>query len=192
MVAKWEATLFQNVEKEHSEQPDFKGALVFGVDTYDVVAWLREVKKGSHAGRPYLSMQLTPTDDSGAVERANIALWEKRYRTAETDPHFKGKESLNGEVLKFSARIKLAGSLHAVQLSVERLTADDEEMGALAKETQRRLAAFTGRGKGTAGREAAGRKIVGVKSRPRRGTGRRGPLLDAVPHRRLRIIRGGH
>jgi len=142
MVANWEATLFQNVEKEHSEQPDFKGALVFGVDTYDVVAWLREVKKGSHAGRPYLSMQLTPTDDSGAVERANIALWEKRYRTAETDPHFKGKESLNGEVLKFSARIKLAGSLHAVQLSVERLTADDEEMGALAKETQRRLAAF--------------------------------------------------
>ena len=135
------ALLHQNVEKDHSSAPDFIGEAFLGAGDYDVAAWFSTIRKGNNKGRPFISMQWTSRGGGAVSQRVNVFLWEVTERAAENDPHFKARESLNGQTLKFSARIEPAGSLHRLHVVIEPFAAE-EDLSPVARETQERLNTF--------------------------------------------------
>jgi hypothetical protein len=136
-----EIRLAQNLDKSSSEAPDFTGEARIGATVYDGAAWFGEIGRGTNKGRPYLGLQLTSTGNASS-QKVNVSLWEKRVRGTEAEPHFKTREMVNGRLLKFSAWIDPAGSLHTLRVLIEPFTASDDELSAASLETQNRLTAF--------------------------------------------------
>jgi hypothetical protein len=127
--------------KQRPEAPDFTGEAYLGSSLYDVAAWLGVIGKGSNKGRPYIGLQLS-SQGSGSSHKTNISLWEKQDRTAPSDPHFKCREMLNGQQLKFSAWVQPAGAVHSLRVLIEPFAAGADDLSEAALETQKRLAAF--------------------------------------------------
>jgi hypothetical protein len=137
----WEFVLNQNVEKERAEVPDFTGSAYLGSSLYDAAAWFGTIGKGANRGRPYVGLLLS-VQGSASSHKTNISLWEKSNRTAATDPHFKTREQLNGQDLKFSAWVEPVGSLHALRIVIEPFAVGADDLSEAAFATQQRLAAF--------------------------------------------------
>jgi hypothetical protein len=140
-TARWVALLHQNIEKDHSSAPDFVGQAFLSAGDYDVAAWFSTIRKGDNRGRPYLSMQWSSRGDGTVSQRVNVFLWEVTERAAETDPHFKARENLGGQSLKFAARIEPSGTLHRLHVVIEPFTAE-EDLSPIAREVQEKLNSF--------------------------------------------------
>jgi hypothetical protein len=137
----WEIILAQNVGKQRAEVPDFTGEAHLGANLYDDAAWFGTIGRGANKGRPYVGLQLT-SQGSASSQKVVISLWEKVNRLAPAGPHFKTREQLNGQDLKFSAWVEPVGSLHRLRIVIEPFMAGDSNLSKAALETQKRLRAF--------------------------------------------------
>jgi hypothetical protein len=137
----WGFTLPQNLDKNRAEVPDFTGQAFIGNCPYDVAGWFGTIGKGANKGRPYVGLQFTATGNVSS-SKVTVSLWEKVSRASETDPHFKTRDQLNGQDLKFSAWVEPVGSLHQLRIVIEPYTIGPEDLSEAAKETQTRLASF--------------------------------------------------
>ena len=113
----WQIILPQSVEKTHENAPDFVGDALIGTTLYDVAVWFGQISKGNNRGRPYLGLQLV--SKGNASQKVNVSLWEKVNRTGPEDPHFKTREQLNGQELKFAAWIEPVGELFQLRVLIE-------------------------------------------------------------------------
>jgi hypothetical protein len=136
----WEIILPQNIEKQHSDLPDFTGEAHIGTTLYDAAAWFREISKGHNIGRPFVGLQLV--SKGNVTQKVSISLWEKQNRTTAADPHFKTREQLNGQTLKFSAWIVPAGELYNLRIAIEPFSANANDLSEAALETHVRLEDF--------------------------------------------------
>jgi hypothetical protein len=137
----WEVVLPQNLDKNRAEAPDFTGQAFIGNSPYDVAGWFGTIGKGANKGRPYVGLQFTATGNVSSF-KVTVSLWEKVSRTSETDPHFKTRDQLNGQDLKFSAWVETVGSLHQLRVLIAPYTIGPEDLSEAALETQARLASF--------------------------------------------------
>jgi hypothetical protein len=137
----WEFVLNQNVEKQRPEVPDFIGSAYLGSSLYDAAAWFGTIGKGVNKGRPYVSLQLS-IQGSASSHKTNISLWEKRNRITSADPHFKARETFNGQELTFTAWVTPKGALHFLRIIIEPFTASADDLSEAAFEIQKRLSAF--------------------------------------------------
>jgi hypothetical protein len=94
----WEIILPPNSDKENTAQPDFLDTVSLGGVIYEAAAWYGKIKQGNQTGQPYVSLQLK----SGSL-KVNVALWPKTNRKTNLDPYFKGRETIQGRRLEFSA-----------------------------------------------------------------------------------------
>jgi hypothetical protein len=136
----WEFSLDQFIEKDHENAPDFIGEAHIGTSLYDVAAWFGEISKGKNQGRPYLGLQLT--SKGNATQKVSISLWEKANRKTTADPHFKTREQLNGQELKFAAWIQPVGEIYRLRIVIEPFSAKAGDLSEAAMETHTRLSLF--------------------------------------------------
>jgi hypothetical protein len=136
----WEIILPQNIDKQHTDVPDFTGDACIGSTLYDAAAWFREISKGQNIGRPFVGLQLT--SKGNVSQKVSISLWEKQNRTNAADPHFKTKEQLNGQNLKFAAWIVPTGGLYSLRIVIEPFSASANDLSEAALETHTRLQDF--------------------------------------------------
>jgi hypothetical protein len=132
---KIQTVLGENFEKEKDAHPDFRGEITLFGNKYRAAAWLKHNKKG----QPCVGLSLRSSDDN--VEDINLTLWqkEKENRATSADPHFKVKETIQGEPLVFCGWITFQGEQGALRIEVTR---SGDEVTDAAKENRKKLAAF--------------------------------------------------
>lgn len=130
-------TLTENIDRDDDKAPHLGGTVILDQSPYECAAWLGQTRNGD----PYVSLSLRPTADRDG-QKIQIALWQKKNRTADTDPHFR----VNQPVLdiKYSIAATLARdpatALFSLRLEFEPLKAEDLSAEAQARHEQIELA----------------------------------------------------
>lgn len=121
-------TLAENSARDDDKAPHFSGTVIVEQSPYDAAAWLSKTRNQD----PFVSLSLRPAGESNG-QKISVAIWQKKNRTAQTDPHFRATQPILDAAYSISATLHEESGTGLFTLTLEMTPLGADELSPQAK-----------------------------------------------------------